>query len=78
MGRAVLAEIEYVADVKLHMVPQPVVEHVLGVEVTKVVLEFVRQVLAQNSLFAGFPPIRIGHVDFRALHYANRPASPVH
>lgn len=72
----ILAEIEYVADLKLHLVPEPVVDHVLGVEVPKVMVEFVRRVLEQNCLFAGFPPIRIGDVDFRAIHYA-QPRPPV-
>lgn len=74
----VLAEVEYVAEVKLHLVPEPVVDHVLGVEVPKVLIEFVKRVLEQNSRFAGYPPIRIGNIDFRAIHYANRPDSPVH
>lgn len=74
----VLAEVEYVADLKLHLVPEPVVDHVLGVEVPKTLIQFVKRVLEQNSLFGGYPPIQIGNIDFRAIHYAHRPPSPVH
>jgi len=64
-----LAEVEYAADVRLHLVPQPVVDHVLGVEVPNFLIGFVKAVLEQNSRLAGYPPIDITNVDFRKMHY---------
>jgi len=67
-GRTILlCELTYASMVRLHRIPEPVMPQVLSVTVPGLMLPLVKQVLAGNSLFAGFPPLELDDIDFMAV-----------
>ncbi len=76
-GRTILlCELTYVAMVRLHRIPEPVMPQVLSVTVPGLMLPQVKQILAGNSLFAGFPPLELDDVDFMAVFQASEASRP--
>ena len=65
-----LCELTYKALVRLHQIPDPVAPQVLGVDVPQALLPAVKRVLEDNSVFAGFPRLRLEDIDFLAVYQA--------
>ena len=68
-GRTILlCELTYTAWVRLHLIPDPVAPQILGVNVPQALLPAVKRVLEDNSVFAGFPRLRLEDIDFLAVY----------
>lgn len=66
-----IAELQYGVSVSLPEIPAEHHHPVLLVEIPRLAFPFVRQILANTTQQAGFPPLLMGPVDFQAL-YAER------
>lgn len=71
-----LCELTYTAMVRLHRIPEPVMPQILSVTVPGLMLPMVKQVLAGNSLFAGFPPLELDDIDFMAVFQESEVSRP--
>lgn len=63
-----LCELTYIAEVRLHGIPDPVAPQILSVNVPEVLLRQVNLILGQNSLFGGYPDLVLDSVDFMTLY----------
>ena len=64
----ILCELTYAAVVRLHLIPDAVAPQILSVSVPEVMLPHVQQLLAGNSLLAGFPALELGGIDFLSVY----------
>lgn len=68
-GRTLLlCELTYTASVRLHLIPEPVRAQTLSADVPAALLPHVKRVLENNSVFAGFPPLRLTDIDFMQMY----------
>lgn len=66
-----LIEMNHRVEVQLTGVPQPVVAHVLEVDVPSLVFPAIKEIVERNGAYAGYPALEMQPVDFRALHYGS-------
>jgi preprotein translocase subunit SecB len=66
-----IAELQYGVSVSLPEIPAEHHHPILLIEIPRLAFPFVRQILANMTQQAGFPPLLMGPVDFQAL-YAER------
>lgn len=68
-GRTILlCELVYTAMVRLHLIPDPIRPQALSVDVPAALLPHVKRVLEDNSVFAGFPPLKLTDIDFMQVY----------
>lgn len=63
-----IAEIEYASVCALHGVPEDKMHPMLLIEMPRLMFPFVRQALSDVTQQAGFPPLLLAPVDFRAFY----------
>jgi preprotein translocase subunit SecB len=69
-GRTVfLLELNYRVDVAPQGIPDPVLTHVLRVEVPTAAFPVIKEIIERNGAFAGYPGIELQPFDFRTVHY---------
>jgi protein-export chaperone SecB len=69
-GRTIfLLELNYRVDVELRGIPDPLVAHTLKVDVPTTVFPAIKEIIANNGAYAGYPGIDLQPFDFRAIHY---------
>jgi len=65
---AYIAEIEYATTCSAHDVPEENLHPMLLIEMPRMMFPFVRQLLASITQQAGFMPVMLAPVDFRAMY----------
>ena len=65
---AFIVELEYAAVVLLGEIPEPHILPVLLIEVPRQMYPFIRQIIADVTIKAGFPPLMLQVIDFKDIY----------